>query len=144
MNISVFLIDKTSHWIFGKCYYLFLYEVYQCEHVLCKLGENCPPLGVVPPTKPTKEYHPEWLFQMAQSKRRNKLLHGICYWKNWSSSCSWESKTVYIWVSQYSVMLYLSCIPIKPDWCHCIPTCLQICSLLKCTIFTVVFQKFWS
>ena len=32
-------IEKTLHWIFWKCYSLFLHAVYQCEHVLCKLGE---------------------------------------------------------------------------------------------------------
>ena len=43
MNIFwVFYIDKTSHWIFWKRYYLFLRAVYQCGHVLCKLGKTPP------------------------------------------------------------------------------------------------------
>ena len=31
----VFFIDKTSYWIFWKFYYLFLFAVYQFEHILC-------------------------------------------------------------------------------------------------------------
>ena len=37
-----FIIEKTLHWIFWNCYCLFLCAVYQCEHVLCKLGESPP------------------------------------------------------------------------------------------------------
>ena len=36
-EFEFFFIDKTSHWRFWK-HYLFLHAVYQCEHVLCKLG----------------------------------------------------------------------------------------------------------
>ena len=41
-SLFVFFIEKTLHWIFWKCYSLFLYAVYQCEHVLFKLGESLP------------------------------------------------------------------------------------------------------
>ena len=41
-EFEFFFIDKTSHWRFWK-HYLFLHAVYQCEHVLCKLGGGLPP-----------------------------------------------------------------------------------------------------
>ena len=43
-----FFIDKTSHWRFWK-HYLFLHAVYQCEHVLCKLGGGGRLPGRLPP-----------------------------------------------------------------------------------------------
>ena len=71
-----FFIDKISHSVFWKCYYLFLYEVYQFEHVLCKLAGRLSPIlikmvfwgGELPPLRKLKN-NPWWLL--------NILVHDV-------------------------------------------------------------------
>ena len=42
-SFKIYLLKNKLDRIFWKCYCLFLYVVYQCEHVLFKLGEPPPP-----------------------------------------------------------------------------------------------------